>query len=110
MVFDRQVNRAGTATRAGLSGYARYIIRFVTTQLMDPHRYFEQQWLGRLAACESDAELWHCMEEIIGWFDSGLLETRQLERLDRELAEQGWMTLSDARANLQALRALLTEG
>ena len=93
-----------------LKGYCEKLIRFIATQMLDPHRYFEQKLLGELGLAASPAARAALLSRLVGWIDSGeLLTAAQRRQLDAELAGHGWPSTVLAARDAQAVALLLQQ-
>lgn len=74
-----------------VTDYCDALIRFVASQLLDPHRYFEQKLLGQLALSANDTARADLLRQLVGWLAADeLLTAPQRARLDAELARRHW--------------------
>lgn len=74
-----------------MSAYCEALIRFVASQMLDPHRYFEQKLLGQLALSPNDAARAELLQQLVAWLAADqLLTAPQRGRLDAELATRYW--------------------
>lgn len=67
------------------------MIRFVASQMLDPHRYFEQKLLGQLALSDTRAARAELLQRLVGWLAADeLLTAVQRAQLDAGLAARHW--------------------
>lgn len=74
-----------------VTGYCETMIRFVASQMLDPHRYFEQKLLGQLALSDTRAARAELLQRLVGWLAADeLLTAVQRAQLDAGLAARHW--------------------
>ena len=74
-----------------VAAYCEALIRFIATQLLDPHRYFEQKLLGQLALSDTGAARAELLRRLVHWVTADeLLTVPQRERFDAGLARRRW--------------------
>lgn len=74
--------------RSRLKRYARCLIRYASTQAMDPHLYFEKKYASQIDAAESEAVLLELIDSLISWFDAANFRVEQLAQLDQLLTSE----------------------
>lgn len=80
--------------------YCETLIRFIASQMLDPHRYFEQKLLGQLALSDTELARAGLLQQLVGWLAADqLLTARQREQLDAELATRHWPSTALAERN-----------
>lgn len=89
-----------------VTGYCETVIRFVASQMLDPHRYFEQKLLGQLALSDTGAERARLLQQLVAWIVvDKLLTAAQRAQLDAALGARRWpsMALADRDPELALL-------
>jgi len=73
--------------------FATFLVRFVANTAVDPHRYFEQRYLGEIRNARNNAELTRVVRGLIDWVMNGGLDQSGCNALDAQLHDEGLPTL-----------------
>ena len=66
-----------------------FVIRFLSSRMMDPHLYFETKYTTLVWRAESKEELDELMHDLLVWIQSSGLSSEELLRLDEALEREG---------------------
>lgn len=75
--------------RPGIEDYYATLVRLIASQMVDPHRAFEQKLVGEMQAAADTGERGALLLRLLRWLDDGLLTPAQLERVDARLDTAG---------------------
>jgi hypothetical protein len=73
--------------RLDIEEYYATLVQLVASQMVDPHRYFEQKLIGEMRAAQSEDARRRLLARLLAWLDDGLLTPAQRERVDARLLE-----------------------
>jgi hypothetical protein len=76
-------------SRLAIEEYYATLVQLVASQMVDPHRYFEQKLTGEMRVAQSEDARRRLLAQLLAWLDEGLLTPAQRERVDARLLESG---------------------
>ena len=73
--------------------------RLVAGLAVDPHGYFEKQYVARIEKAQSTEEIKGVVAHLVLWVESPVISSQERDTLNRELDQLSLPTLEDIRQN-----------
>ena len=80
-------------------GFGLTFVRLVAGLAVDPHGYFEKQYVARIENAQSTEEIKSVVAHLVRWIESPVISSQERDTLKRELDQLNLPTLEDIGRN-----------
>ena len=89
--IDKLLAERGMALR----DFGLLLARQIAALAVDPHGYFEMEYVARIEAAQTDHEINGVLAQLVQWVASSSVSDAERARLDRELDQHGLPGVAD---------------